>query len=124
MSKNTKQLITFAEVTTGNGYANDLAATTNDRLERTVEALVILNECLEKEGKETRYSINKLQKTTKDLGETFTEQSEEITQSVKSLESTITRLDEKNGKLQWALFFLTIVTVITALVEVWSILNV
>lgn len=28
---------------TGNGYANDLTATTNDRLERTVTALIKLD---------------------------------------------------------------------------------
>lgn len=82
------------QVFTGNGYANDLTATTNDRLERTVKALVILSTTYQKESDKVRTSIS-------------------------SLETTIKNLDSKNGKLQIAIFALTIVTAITAILQVW-----
>ncbi len=90
-----KEILNFPErVNTGNGYANDLTATTNDRLERTVKALVLLSNTYLKESGSVRSTITKLEATIKDL-------------------------DNKNGNLQLAIFGLTIVTVITAIVQVW-----
>jgi ABC-type transporter Mla subunit MlaD len=90
-----KDILNFPErVNTGNGYANDLTATTNDRLERTVKALVLLSSTYQKESEKVRDTVSKL-------------------------ETTIKELDNKNGKLQIAIFVLTIVTVITAIVQVW-----
>jgi len=81
-------------VNTGNGYANDLTATTNDRLERTIKALVL-------------------------LGNTYQKESKQVSDTIISLESTIKRLDVKNGRLQFAIFLLTVVTVLTAIMQVW-----
>ena len=90
-----KEILDFPErVRTGNGYANDLTATTNDRLERTVKALVLLSNTYQAESKKVRGTISKL-------------------------EATIKVLDNKNGKLQIAIFALTIVTVITAIIQIW-----
>jgi hypothetical protein len=90
-----KDVLNFPErVSTGNGYSNDLAATTNDRLERTVKALVLLSNTYQKESEKVRDTVSKL-------------------------EATVKKLDNKNGKLQLAIFVLTIVTVITAIVQVW-----
>ena len=90
-----KDILNFPErVSTGNGYANDLTATTNDRLERTVKALVLLSNTYQKESEKVRGTVSKL-------------------------EATIKELDNKNGKLQIAIFVLTVVTVITAIIQVW-----
>jgi hypothetical protein len=89
------EILNFPErVKTGNGYANDLTATTNDRLERTVKALVLLSNTYQAESKKVRGTVSKL-------------------------ETTIKELDKKNGRLQIAIFALTVVTVITAIVQVW-----
>lgn len=89
------EILNFSDrIKTGNGYANDLTATTNDRLERTVKALVLLSNTYQKESKKIRGTVSEL-------------------------ETTIKELDDKNGKLQIAIFVLTIVTVVTAIVQVW-----
>lgn len=90
-----KDILSFPEkITTGNGLANDLSATTNDRLERTIKALILLSDTYEKENKKVCETISKL-------------------------EATIKELDNKNGKLQFAILGLTIATVITAIVQIW-----
>ena len=89
-----EEILNFPErVNTGNGFANDLTATTNDRLERTVKALVLLSNTYQKESKKVRDTISRL-------------------------EVTIKALDNKNERLQKAIFILTVVTVITAIVQV------
>ena len=94
---NIKKILDFPErIKTGNGYANDLTATTNDRLERTVKALVLLSNTYQKESEKVRDTVTRLEATIKELG-------------------------NKNGKLQIAIFALTIVIVITAIVQVWSV---
>lgn len=92
--KKDNSLLNFQNINTGNGYANDLTATTNDRLEKTIKAIVMLNDTYKGENKKTR-------------------------KTVFNLETTIKKLDKKNGKLQTAIFVLTIVTVITAIIQVW-----
>lgn len=92
--KKDNSLLNFQNINTGNGYANDLTATTNDRLEKTIKAIVMLNDTYKGENKKTR-------------------------KTVFNLETTIKKLDKKNGKLQTAIFVLTTVTVITAIIQVW-----
>lgn len=90
----------FKKVTTGNGFQNDLIATTNDRLEMTVIALQKLGKSLSEELKKTRGSINQL-------------------------EATVKNANYKNDRLQrWFLVLAIIGTLLTAtqLVQVWDIL--
>lgn len=78
----------FPDIKTGNGIDRDLAATTNDRLKKTVLELRSLKDAIAK------------------------------------LEKTIVGLDEKNGKLQTKLFWLTIVAVVLAGVQIVEAINV
>jgi hypothetical protein len=90
-----EDLLNFPKVETGNGYANNLTATTNDRLERTVKASVVLAKTYMAEGRQTRHTIRVLKDTIKDL-------------------------DTKNSKLQKTILCLTIVMVITSIIQIVS----
>ena len=92
-----KDLLNFPKVDTGNGYANNLTATTNDRLERTVRASVILAQTNMREGRQTRHTIRGLRDTIKDL-------------------------NTKNSKLQTAIFWLTVIMAITSVIQIVSLL--
>ena len=83
----------FPKMSTGNGFANDLTATTNDRLERTVRALIKLE-------KTNKFEENKTRKT------------------ISKLTEMIEGLDKKNEKLQVSIFRLTVVTATLAIVQV------
>lgn len=90
----------FKKITTGNGFQNDLIATTNDRLEMTVVALQNLEESLSNELLLARDAIDQL-------------------------EDTIKNANTKNDKLQRIFLIIAIVgTLLTAtqLVQVWDIL--
>lgn len=90
----------FKKVTTGNGFQNDLIATTNDRLEMTVLALQSLEKSLTSESQQTRKAVN-------------------------SLEATIKTANDKNDRMQrWFLLLAAIGTLLTAtqLVQVVDIL--
>lgn len=91
---NTEEILTIPKkINTGNGYSNDLIATTNDRLERTIKALILLNSTYQEENKKVR-------------------------DTMKKFETTMKEIDKKNGKLQNALFWLTVVTSIATIVQV------
>jgi len=90
----------FKKVTTGNGFQNDLIATTNDRLEMTVVALQNLEASLSNELLLARDAIDQL-------------------------EDTIKSANAKNDKLQKLFLIIAIVgTLLTAtqLVQVWDII--
>lgn len=90
----------FESVKTGNGFQNDLIATTNNRLEVTVLTLRELNQVLSKELSKTQSAISKLEKTIKVA-------------------------NEKNDRTQSLFLVLTIVGTVlaaTQLVQVWDIL--
>lgn len=93
-----KDLLNFPEINTGNGYANNLTATTNDRLERTIQASVMLAKTYMAEGRQTRHTI-------------------------RVLKDTIKNLDTKNSKLQKTILFLTIIMVITSIIQIVSLLS-
>src|SRR3989344_707766 len=59
----------FESVKTGNGFQNDLIATTNNRLEVTVLTLRNLNKVLSKELSATQSAITQLEKTIKTANE-------------------------------------------------------
>lgn len=92
--------IQFKKIATGNGFQNDLIATTNDRLEMTVVALQNLEASLSNELLLARDAIDQL-------------------------EDTIKNANTKNDKLQRIFLIIAIVgTLLTAtqLVQVWDIL--
>lgn len=111
MTNNEFRLDEFPDVKTGNGIDRDLAATTNDRLKRTVLSLLKVNETFQKELGATTKSLDALEKTTSSEGRA-------TRKSISELTDTIKALDTKNSKLQNALFWLTVVTVILAFVQV------
>lgn len=90
----------FKKVTTGNGFQNDLIATTNDRLEMAIVALQNLEASLSNELLLTRDAIDQL-------------------------EDTIKGANAKNDKLQKIFLIIAVVgTFLTAtqLVQVWDII--
>ncbi len=103
----------FPEIQTGNGYHNDLVATTNDRLKRTVLSLrelddditylnsnlIMLRTVTQKENKKTRSSILNLTKTIK-------------------------LLDDKNSKQQSIFLALTILGTILAATQIIQIIDI
>lgn len=104
----------FRKVTTGNGFANDLTATTNDRLELTVIELQDL------QGNNTEQ--------TKKLGKLLTSLDDSIVYlqgDIQRLIHTITVANEKNDKLQRLFLMLTVIGVIfaaTGIIQAWDIL--
>ncbi|MFZ2663754.1 MAG: hypothetical protein WAX66_00065 [Patescibacteria group bacterium] len=80
-------------VSTGNGYANDLTATTNDRLGRTIRAVILLSKTFETESKHIRGSV-------------------------RELDTTIKSLDKKNSKLQMAIVWLAVITALATVVQI------
>jgi len=78
----------FPKIKTGNGFQNDLIATSNNRIE-----LAVLD-------------IRKLQK------------------GIIKFEKTIVSLDDKNGKLQKNIFWLTIVGLILAATQIIQVIDV
>jgi len=115
-------LIDFSKVTTGNGFANDLVATTNDRLERTVVAISQLTETVKTENEKTRESLFTLGKQLEALNETTALHGSNTEKAIYSLINTIESLDEKNGKLQKSLYGLTIVASILGFIQVIAVI--
>jgi hypothetical protein len=91
-------------IETGNGIDRNLAATTNDRLKKTVWELRNQNAL-------TGEMIRQQRETTVAEKSTKT--------SLDALTKTIKELDSKNGKLQYVIVGLTVATVILAIVQVW-----
>lgn len=114
----TEDLTNFQKVNTGNGYANDLTATTNDRLERTVKALVLLEKTSHAEGNTTRKSLLQLEESIENLQSVTISEGYQTRLTIDSLIETIKGLDEKNGRLQKTVLALTFVTVVLALVQI------
>jgi hypothetical protein len=86
-------------VTTGNGFQNDLIATTGDRLKKTV------------------VELRKLQ-------DNLSEQVSSLKQSVDGLEKTTRQLDEKNGILQSKFFWLTLIATIFTVAQVVQVIDI
>jgi hypothetical protein len=91
---NADDILDFKPLENSGVHAHDLTKATNDRLEKTVQALVLLSD-------------------------TFSLESRKTNTAVKKLENTIKQLDEKNGRLQSAVFWLTVVTVIASVVQIY-----
>jgi hypothetical protein len=97
------------EIYTGNGKDRDLAATTNDRLKRTVLQL--------------KRTVEELQVLNVTIGQSYEEQLKMVEaehktrESLHTLTTTIKSLDAKNGNLQDKLYWLTWATVVLAIVQ-------
>lgn len=103
-STNQKQ---FRKVDTGNGFANDLAATTNDRLELTV------------------IELQNLQNNNSDQTKKLDSRLEQLGLSIKSLNKTIKTANDKNDSLQRWFLALSIISVFFAaigVIQVWDII--
>lgn len=87
------------EVKTGNGYQNDLIATTNDRLKKTVLQLRYLGDSI-----------------STDLGS--------LEDSIDSLERTIFKLDQKNEKLQRIFLWVTFIGVLISLSQIIQVVDI
>ena len=83
------------EIKTGNGFQNDLIATTNHRIKVSIQA------------------ISELLKSQ-----------EETKGALKSLENTIKKLDDKNDKLQRAFFLLTLVATIFTVLQIIQVIDI
>lgn len=95
----------FKKITTGNGYSNDLAATTNDRLELTVIELQNLQ-------KNNTEQTNKLADLLNNLDDSIVY----LSGDVKRLISTIQEANNKNDKMQkWFLILTLVGTLFTVL---------
>ncbi len=90
----------FEMVKTGNGYAADLAATTNKRLEQTI----------------TELRLHSSQLVTLNFAQ------DDTTEATNNLEKTIKELDKQNKKLNSRIFWLTIITTVLALIQIIPIL--
>lgn len=90
----------FEIVKTGNGFANDLAATTNKRLEQT---------------------ILELRQLSKQII-TLTKSQDKSILATKNLEKTIVSLDDENTRLNNQMLKLTWITAILAFIQVLQIL--
>lgn len=86
----------FRKVTTGNGFANDLTATTNNRLELTV------------------IELQKLQKNNTEQTEKLGTLLTTLDTSIKGLTATIKIANDKNDKLQKWFLILAFISVIFA----------
>lgn len=86
-------------VDTGNGFQNNLIATTGDRLKKTV------------------IELRKFQ-------DTMTEQLSLLKGSIDGLEKTTRQLDEKNGKLQSRFFWLTVIATIFTVAQVVQVIDI
>jgi hypothetical protein len=93
----------FKKVTTGNGYSNDLAATTNDRLELTVIELQNLQ-------KNNTEQTNKLGELLDNLDGSLLF----LQTDIKELIRTIKDANAKNDKLQSLFLIFTIIGVVFA----------
>lgn len=87
------------EVKTGNGYQNDLIATTGDRIKKTVVEL-------------------------RRFQDTMTDQFTQLKGSIVSLEKTIRQLDTENGKLQSKFFLLTVIATIFTVAQVVQVIDI
>lgn len=104
----------FKTVTTGNGFANDLKATTSDRLELTVIEL----QNLQQNNTEQTKKLSKLLISLDDsIGY--------LQGDIQRLIRTISTANDKNDKLQNLFLSLTIIGVFfaaTGIVQAWDIL--
>lgn len=103
----------FRKVDTGNTYANDLTATTNDRLEMTVIELQNLQ-------KNNTEQTDKLGKLLESLDDSIAY----LQADIKRLISTIETANSKNDKLQRWFLALTVVGLIFAasgIIQAWDI---
>lgn len=87
------------DVDTGNGFQNNLIATTGDRLKKTV------------------IEIRKFQ-------DTMSEQLSLLKSSIDGLEKTTRQLDEKNGKLQGKFFWLTVIATIFTVAQIVQVIDI
>jgi hypothetical protein len=88
----------FKKVSTGNGYQNDLIATTNDRLEMTVSAL-------------------------EDLNHSLTSNMMFLQGDVQDLTDVIKKANQENDKLQKRFLFLTVVGIALAAVQLIQVVD-
>lgn len=98
----------FEIVKTGNSYANDLAATTNKRLEQTILELRQLS----KQTITLTKSQNKSILATKNLEKTII-----------SLDNENTRLNTQILKLTWITAFLAFIQVLQVLPSIWNFIS-
>ncbi len=96
--KETSDILNFAPLENSGVHTHDLTKATNDRLERTVRALVLVSQ-------------------------TYSAESRAVRKTIQQMEATIKELDRKNGKLQLAIFALTIVTLVAAFIQIWTALQ-
>jgi archaellum component FlaC len=87
------------DVDTGNGFQNNLIATTGDRLKKTV------------------IELRKLQ-------DNFSGKISGLKSSIDGLEKTTKQLDEKNGKLQSKFFWLTVIATIFTVAQVVQVIDI
>ena len=87
------------KVSTGNGFQNDLIATTGDRIKKTV------------------IELRKFQ-------DTMTSQLSQLKTAITGLEKTTRQLDEKNGKLQSKFLLLTIIATIFTVAQVVQVIDI
>lgn len=105
----------FRKVTTGNTYANDLSATTNDRLELTVIELQNLQQNNTEQTKKLGALLGNLDDSISYLQA-----------DIKQLIKTITEANAKNDRMQLWFLMLTIVGLIFAasgVIQAWDILT-
>lgn len=88
----------FKKITTGNGFQNDLIATTNDRLEMTIETL---------QGVERTLNTNLLL----------------LQQDIQDLNETITKANDKNDRLQKWFLFLAILAIFLTIAQIIDIFS-
>jgi hypothetical protein len=86
-------------VSTGNGYQNDLIATTGERLKKTVIELRKLQDNLVEQVISLKKSVDRLEKTTR-------------------------QLDEKNGILQSKFFWLTLIATVFTVAQVVQVIDI
>lgn len=89
----------FKKVTTGNGFQNDLIATTNDRLEMTIIEL-------------------------QNLQHTITSQFMFLQSDIKDLEETIKKANKENKSLQSKFLWLTFVATVFAILQVVQVVDI
>lgn len=93
-----EDILNFAPLENSGVHAHDLTKATNDRLERTVRALVLVSQ-------------------------TYSAESRAIRKTIQQMEGTIKELDRKNGKLQLAILALTVVTVVVTFIQIGAALQ-
>ena len=99
MNLNKKYDHDLEDVETGNGFQNNLIATTSDRLKKTVTELRKFQDTMEELLGNLKESIDGLEKTTR-------------------------QLDEKNGKLQSKVFWLTLIATVFTVAQIVQVVDI